>query len=301
MKDKFGHLRDEGEGKTEEEELRAGEPRKDDRQSDDYKEHQKEMLENIAEGSELPRERELRRDTDIEDREVKSTLTDVDFAITYELDKNFDFHVKQNNERIKVPVIWDNQERWTWARQRRNLKSVKDKVLLPLIVLDRTDFSEHPTHTTRPTIAQTNSVGKQLTVRQRYSKRNRYDQFSVLQNAQPEREYYRVDIPLFVQANYDVTVYTEYKWQMDKITDLLAYYSDTYWGDDDKGKVYYTAVESVNESVEMTDEARFVEADISLTVDGYIVPGEKQDQPAAIDKSTSPSKVRFSEEVQEDL
>ena len=300
MKDKFGHLRDEGENKTKDEEVRGGEPSRDDQYSEKFDESQDEVLENIKEGSELSRVREVRRDTDLEDLEVGSTITDVDYAITYELDKNFDFHVQQNNQRIKVPVIWDKQERWTWARQRRNLKSIKDKVLLPLIVLDRTGMSEHPSHVTRPDLAQTNSVGKTFSVRQRYSKKNRYDQFTALQNAQPEREYYRADIPDFIQADYDVTIYTEYRWQMDKIVDLIQYYNYSYWGNEEEGRIYYTNIGSISEDIEMTDEARYVQTDISLTVDGYIVPHEKQDQPG-IDKNSSPSKVKFSEEVQRDL
>lgn len=298
MKDQFGHLRNDEDEKSKEEELRGGEPRRDDQLSDKFKDEQEEMRENVGEGEEISRENELRRDTDIEDREVIASLTDVDWAVTYEFDENFDFHVKQNDKRIKVPVIWDKQERWTWARQRRNLKSVKDKVLLPLIVIDRTGFSEHPTHVTRPDISTLNNVGRTFSVRQRYSKKNRYDSFSALNNAQPEKEYYRTDVPDFIQVDYDVKIYTEYRWQMDKIADLVQYYNYSYWGDKDEGRVYYTKVDSISSSVEMTDEARFVQTDMSLTVDGYIIPEKTQTQPG-IDKASSPSKIAFTEEIEE--
>lgn len=301
MKDKFGHLRDEGEQKTEEDEFSAGEPRRDDQYSEKFQEAQEEMLDNIADASAVQRERELRRDTDIEDRQVASAITDVDFAITHELDKDFDFHVEQNNQQIKVPVIWDKQERWTWARQRRELKSVKDKVLLPLIVIDRSDVSKHPSHITRPTITQLNNTGNQVSVRQRYSRKNQYTRFRVLQNAQPEREFYITQVPYFLQASYDITVYTEYRWQMDEITDLIQYYTDDYWGDENTGRVFYTRVESVSEEVEMTDEARFVRSDISLSVDGYIIPKETRDNATGIEKGFSPSSFDFSERVVRNL
>jgi hypothetical protein len=297
MKDKFGHLRDEGEEKTKDQELRGGEPRRENQYSERYEEDQREVRENINEANGENRERQLRRDTDLEDNKLKSSIRNVDYAITYEFDENFDFHVKQNGRKIKVPVIWDNQERWTWARKRRELKSVKDKVLLPLIVIDRNDVSDHPSHITMPTITQVNHRGRTQSVRQRYSKKNRYDNFAVLQDAQPEREYYMTQIPDFMQVSYDVTIYTEYRWQMDKMTDLIRYYNYSYWGNADEGRIFYTQVDSMNTEVEMSEEARFVQNDLSLTVDGYVVPDELQDGEPGTEKATSPSKLEFSENV----
>lgn len=297
MKDRFGHLRDDGEDKTKDEEVRGGETRRDDQYSEEYQEQQEEVLDNINAANAVDREREFRRDNDAEDREIKSSITDVDYAITYEFDENFNFHVQQNNQQIKVPVIWDSQERWTWARQQRKLKSIKDKVLLPLITINRTDVSSHSSHVTRPQITQLNHTGRTVSVRQRYSKNNRYDQLTALDNRQPEREYYIAEIPEFLEVSYDITIYTEYRWQMDEITDMINYYNYSYWGDaEDSGRIFYTKVESINEEVQMADEARYVEASLSLSVDGYIVPDERQDEPA-LQKERSPSSIEFEENV----
>lgn len=297
MKDRFGHLQDEGENETKDQELRGGETRRDNQYSEDFQEAQEEVRENINAKNAVQREREFRRDTDAEDRTVKSSITDVDYAITYELDQNFNFHVKQNNEQVKVPVIWDSQERWTWARQRRDLKSIKDKVLLPLITINRTDVSEGNL-TTRPTITQLNHVGRTVSVRQRYSKRNRYDKMTALQNRQPEREYYVTEVPDFIEASYDLTIFTEYRWQMDEITDMLNYYKHSYWGDEEgSGRIFYTKVDSISEQIEMSGEARYVQADVSLTVDGYIVPEERQDGTPTMAKERSPSSFEFNEKI----
>jgi len=299
MKDKFGHLRDDGEDTEPEKELRNGAKRRDEEYSDQFQEAQEQFLQNIQDKQGTQREFEKRRDTDAEDYYLDHGIADIDKAITHELDENFNFHVKQNNERIKVPVIWDNQERWTWARQKRNLKSVKDKVLLPLIVIERTGVSDHPSHVTRTAITRLNSVGRTLTVRQRYSKKNRYDQFTVLQNAQPEREYYVTEVPDWQQVSYELTIYTEYIWQMDGIIDLINYWDKDYWGNQEEGKLYYTRVDSINQSVEMTDEARYVQSDLSLTVDGFLAPEQGKRKETEVVKGTSPSNLQFSEEIVE--
>ena len=50
----------------------------------------------------------------------------------------------------------------------------------------------------------------------------------------------------------------------------------------------------------MSDEARYVQSDISLTTDGYVLPDELKDGEPVVTKSSSPSKIRFSEEAVED-
>jgi len=297
MKDRFGHLENDDGKKSAEEELTDGTERLDDQYSEKFKEAQEKVLNNIQDEETIDRTSEKRRDTDIEKYSVDHGITDIDRAITHELKENFNFHVKQNNKRIKVPVIWDNQERWAWARQRRNLKSIKDKVLLPLIVIERTDVSNHPSHTTRTAITRLNSVGRTLTVRQRYSKKNRYDQFTVKQGLQPEREYYVTEVPDWQQVTYNLTIFTEYMWQMDKMTDMLSYWDKDYWGNHEEGKLYYTRVKSISQSVEMADEARYIQADMSLEVDGFIAPEQGKRKETEVVKGFSPSNIRISEEV----
>lgn len=298
MKDKFGSLReDEGESRSREQELRGEAERKEDQLSDRFKEQQERVEENRRREREVQRERELRRDTDEDDYSFEIGSTEMDWAIDYELDENYDFHVKQDGQLKKVPVIWDNQERWTWARKNLDLKSVKEKVLLPLIVIDRTDFSDNPGIRSQPHLNTLTSLGRTVTGVQRYSSKNRYDNFTVLNGRKPVKEFQVSQVPEYVRASYDITVFTEYRWQMDKITDALKYRTGQYWGDEDKN-LFYANFDSIDLSVEMSDETRYVEASISLDLDGFVVPKNIPGENTS-EKKLGPAKVEVIGEVVE--
>lgn len=296
MKDKFGNLtEDDGESRSREEELRGGTERKEDQLSDRYKEGQEEVRDNRKRERRTPREDQLRRDTDEADYDFKIGSTEMDWAVHYELDENYDFHVKQDGQLIKVPVIWDNQERWTWARQNLDLKSVKEKVLLPIIVIDRTDFSDNPSIRSQPHLNTLTSLGRTVTGVQRYSPKNRYDNFTVLNDRKPVKQFQVSRVPEYVRSSYDITIFTEYRWQMDKITDALKYRTEQYWGDEDKN-LYYANFDSIDLSVEMADETRYVEANISLDLDGFVVPNNIPDKDNS-EKKLGPAKVEVVGEV----
>ena len=164
MKDKFGDIRDDdGASRSREEELRGGEERREDQLSDRFNEQQEQVRKNRERQREIQREKQLRRDTDEDDYNFQIGSTEMDWAVNYELDEDYDFHVKQDGQLVKVPVIWDNQERWTWARKNLDLKSVKEKVLLPLIVIDRTDFSDNPSIRSQPHLNTLTSLGRTVT------------------------------------------------------------------------------------------------------------------------------------------
>ena len=69
-----------------------------------------------------------------------------------------------------------------------------------------------------------------------YNQRNRYDNFSVLNNQAASSEMYKVVIPDFVTISYDCTIWTEYVEQMNKIVEAVNYAEDAYWGDPEKYK-----------------------------------------------------------------
>jgi len=296
MKDKFGDIRDDdGASRSREEELRGGEERREDQLSDRFNEQQEQVRKNRERQREIQREKQLRRDTDEDDYNFQIGSTEMDWAVNYELDEDYDFHVKQDGQLVKVPVIWDNQERWTWARKNLDLKSVKEKVLLPLIVIDRTDFSDNPSIRSQPHLNTLTSLGRTVTGVQRYSSKNRYDNFSVLNDRKPVKEFQVSRVPEYVQASYDLTIFTEYRWQMDKITDALKYRTEQYWGDEEKN-VFYANFDSIDLSVEMADETRYVEASISLDLDGFVVPNNIPDEDET-EKKLGPAKVEVTGET----
>ena len=74
------------------------------------------------------------------------------------------------------------------------------------------------------------------TFQEKYTKRNQYDNFNVLQNAIPQKELHTIVVPDFIKLTYTCIIWTDYIAQMNKIVEAINYASDSYWGDKERFK-----------------------------------------------------------------
>jgi hypothetical protein len=124
----------------------------------------------------------------------------------------------------------------------------------------------------------------------KYSKDNRYDRFTLLgKNVQPKYEIYKIQMPEYVELNYDCMVWTSYTEHLNSVIEQLQY-TGTYWGDKDKFKFRtslgdFNIVNEVGEGTERINRIEF-----SLTVKAYLLP-EKFDGESTIKKSFSTKRI----------
>ena len=100
--------------------------------------------------------------------------------------------------------------------------------------------------------------------KKRFSKKNVYDRFSVINNRNPIDEFYGIIVPEYVTLTYSCIIFTDYIEQMNKLVESINYASDSYWGDPERfsfrAKIdsYSTAVElSQGSDYERTYNTRF--------------------------------------------
>lgn len=238
---------------------------------------------------------EIRRDTDDQsDRSIG--LKDVDKAMLYQFKERFDMSVVQNGERIDVPVIFDHPERWKWAAN-QDLKSAGDRILYPLLVIDR-QSSETDESRDNPNkgVFNMSPKGGSFVAKQRWSQNNRYDDFDGLGDRKPSYDYYVVQVPNYINVSYECTLRTEYTIHANTITERISYQGRSYWGNPDEW-LFWVDVGSFDQSVEGgTDEAQYVETTFGLEVKAYTMPDEslKQD---VMEKMHTVSEVAFEEEI----
>ena len=70
------------------------------------------------------------------------TLKDIDTAIISHIKDVMKPTIREAGENIKVPVMYGNEERWVAARKRGTLRDKKGTLILPLIMLKRTDLAK---------------------------------------------------------------------------------------------------------------------------------------------------------------
>ena len=78
-------------------------------------------------------------------KQYSITLKDVDTSIIKYVKNIIQPTVQEANEKIKVPVMYGNEERWKAVRKRGILRDKNRALILPLIMLKRTVVEKNTT------------------------------------------------------------------------------------------------------------------------------------------------------------
>jgi hypothetical protein len=214
------------------------------------------------------RAREYKR-TDDTVKNVSIGLMDMDSAIMYYFENVIKPTIIENEEIVKVPVMYASPERWFAIQKTGYLRDTKRQVILPAIVFRRTGFARDDAITIDKLDA--NDPKLHYTFEKKYSAKNRYDNFSVQQGIIPQREYYNVAIPDYVTLSYDFIIWTHYIEHMNKIAEKVNWSDGAYWGEPGKMK-FRTRIDSFTDATEVSDRERVVKTEFSITLYGYLIP-----------------------------
>jgi hypothetical protein len=145
-----------------------------------------------------------RKDDNVKD--VSIGLQDHDEAIMYYFNKVIKPSVIINGNRTNVPVIYGAPERWKSVQKDGYYRDKEGKIQVPLIMFKRDSIEKR-----RDLGNKLDGNNPQLyySFQERYTKRNQYDNFSVLQNRIPQKEFHTVVVPDFVRLDYTCTIWCE--------------------------------------------------------------------------------------------
>ena len=208
-----------------------------------------------------------RIDDDVKD--VSIGLQDHDEAIMYYFNKVIKPSVIINGNRTNVPIIYGAPERWKSVQKDGYYRDKEGKIQVPLIMFKRDNVEKR-----RDLANKIDANNPQLyyIFQERFTKRNQYDNFSVLQNRIPQKELHTVVVPDFVKLTYTCTIWCDYVAQMNKLIEMINYTSDSYWGDAEKFK-FNAKIDTFSNTTELNQgDNRIVKTDFGLTLQGYLVP-----------------------------
>ena len=235
-----------------------------------------------------------RKDDTVQD--ISIGLQDHDEAIMYYFNRIIKPSVIVGGNRTNVPVIYGSPERWKGVQKDGYYRDKEGKIQVPLIMFKRDSVEKR-----RDLGNKLDGNNPQLyyTFQEKYTKRNRYDNFSVLQGRKPQKEMYRVIVPDFIKLNYTCTIWCDYVAQMNKLIEMINYTSDSYWGDPERFQ-FNTKIDTYNNTTEVSQgDNRVVKTDFGLTIQGYLVPTSlnKELLNANMSKAFSRSKIIFNTEL----
>ncbi len=234
-----------------------------------------------------------RKDDTVQD--VSIGLQDHDEAIMYYFNNVIKPSVMVQGNRTPVPVIYGAPERWKGVQQDGYFRDKEGKLQVPLIMFKRDSVEKR-----RDLGNKLDGNNPQLyyTFEEKYSKKNRYDNFNVLQNIRPQKEFHTIVIHDYVKLQYSCIIWTDYVAQMNKLIEMINYSSDSYWGDKERFK-FNARIDTYNNTTEIAQgENRVVKTNFGLTIQGYLVPDSlNKDLTKKPQKFFSKSRVVFNDEL----
>ena len=256
-------------------------------------------LDGIAPSNRQPQKRPInrgeitRRDDKVKD--ISIGLQDHDEAIQYYFDNVIKPTVITNGNRINVPLIYGSPERWKAIQRDGYYRDKEGKIQTPIIMFKRNSIEKRRDLGNK---MDANNPQLYYVFQTKYNKRNQYDNFSVLQNRVPNKEFHAVVVPDFVRLKYSFVIWTDYVAQMNKITEAINYASDSYWGDEERFK-FNAKIDTFTNRVEVSQgNNRMVKTDFGLDLQGYIVPEAMSKELAKKpQKFFSKSSVTFGTEI----
>lgn len=224
---------------------------------------------------------------------------DMDEAIIYYFNNIIQPSVSQNGENVNVPILYGSPERWKSFQNDGYLRDGNGKIMLPLILFKSSNIEKDRTIGNKLDSNYPNNFG---VFQKKYTHKDSYSNFNILNNKIPSKEYVLVVFPDYVTVIYNCVIMTYYVEQMNKIIEAINYASDSYWGDPERFK-FKATIDNFSNIVETNSgEERFAKTTFEIKLKGYIIPDIIQKYITGVNtKFNSKSSVNFSVEVVEKI
>lgn len=206
-------------------------------------------------------------------KNISTSLYDIDYAVKWHLETIVQPTVMEENSILTVPIIFANGEKWASVQKHGCLRDSQGKLLTPLIMIRRNSVSKREDIQDLKVLESPDS---RITVERKYTKNNRYSRFA-LTSAPIEKEYYSVDIPKFVQVEYELICWTNNTVQLNEIVEQLLWFDGKAFGDSYK---FITHIDTPSfENMNNVGEDRVVKATLPMRTKAHLLNAKGPNAP----------------------
>jgi len=246
--------------------------------------------ESVRDDQIFDRSSEVRRDDDTI-RTPKRTVYDIDFAIKWFIENKIQPKIiGAENQLIDVPVIYSNAEKWDSVRRLGYLRDEKGMLQSPLIILKRNSLQERDQ--LKKLDVNRFVSGNNIIYRQQYNQRNQYidELFPIpLQKKESSAKIYSINIPEYIDVEYDLLMWTDFTTQMNELVEQLMPYGGFAWGNE--SNKYRTHIRTMSfETINTVGNDRLVRCTVPLTVNGTLL-AEQEYRTSTLQKRYSIKKL----------
>lgn len=211
-------------------------------------------------------------DNSLRGEEIKNInvgLEDIDSAILYYFDEVIKPYVINEGTKQNIPVIFADAERWKTAQKDGMYRDREGKIMLPIITVKKDNLERNRSLTTK---LDGNKVNIYQNYEKRYTNKNQYDNFALLTNRVPVKEFYNIVIPDYYTLTYTCNIYVSFYEDLNKIIEAIGFRSDSYWGE--PGKFLFKArIDNfpITNEIAQGSDRRFLST-FTLVMNGYLTP-----------------------------
>ena len=221
-------------------------------------------------------------------------IQDIDESIFYYFTNVIKPSVVQNGERIEVPIIYGSPEKWKSFQKDGYYRDVQGRIMMPIIMFKRDSIDKVRSIANKLDANNPNNLALH---RKKYSSKNAYDNFNVLNNVVPQKVNYAVVVPDYITITYSCAINTYYMDQLNKIVEAIGYASDSYWGDPARFQ-FRAMIDSFAIKTEISDnQERTVSSTFNIKLNGYIIPDILQKDITTLKKLPDKVKIIFTSET----
>lgn len=221
-------------------------------------------------------------------------LEDVDEAVFYYFNNVIQPSVMQNAEKIAVPVVYGNPERWYSVQKQGYFRDKNGALMCPLIMVKRNSLEPNKSLTSK---IDANTPYNYATLAQTFNKKNVYSNFDVLNNRKAVQTFQAVVVPDYVKITYSCIIWTYYTEQMNKIVEAINYAGDSYWGNPNKYKFKASIASFTNNETVAQGENRIIKTGFDIQLNGHIVPDTLLKQVTAQKQFSTKAKITITSET----
>ena len=222
-------------------------------------------------------------------------LQDIDEAVMYYFNNIIKPTVIQDGNRVAVRTIYASPERWKSVQADGFYRDSNNQIVVPLIAFKRDNIEKVRTLGNK---LDGNFAALYQVTGTSYNPRNQYDNFSVLNNRIPSKQYYVTVVPDYITVTYSCVVFTNYVEQNNKIIEAIEYASDSYWGQPNRWK-FKAFIDNFATTINIENGAdRAAKSTFNIRLNGYLIPDVvNRDLTDARNKFYTKSQVIFDMEV----
>lgn len=225
-------------------------------------------------------------------------IKDIDESIYYYFNEVLQPTVTQNGKALKVPLVYGSPERWASMQKDGYYRDKNGKMQAPLIVFRRDSLEKNRQLGNK---LDGNSPSNYGIFKKKFSKKNVYDRFGILNNRQPIEEYYAVAIPDYVNIVYSCIIFTDYVEQNNKIIEGINFASDSYWGEASKFR-FRAQINNYTTSAEIVQgNDRIIKTEFQINLLGHIITDAINAHPHNNKKFYTKSELKFGAETETNL